>query len=204
MMSTKRWLCSDNHIVGYVGCWQQIMFKDHHKNSRIINSASFFFFFFFYSSIFLLHPFPGYCSKIFIKVAFCNQSLKKPEIVSHYVTRSLVNYNPGFIFKGNWSWIYTDLPSIQPRLADPLRTSVAHSWMIPIAGKMTSSCPLTNKEASIGNAPAARMAWMFFRHLLQLHNAIHVWWVSLKSSSPLGAFLWRRLLSGWRMLTWEK
>lgn len=124
--------------------------------------------------------------------------------VSHYETRSPVNYNPGLIFNGNWSWICTDLPSIQPRLADPLHTSVAHSWMIPIAGNITSSCPLTNKEASIGNAPAARMAWMFFRHLLQLHNAMHVWWVSLKSSSPLGAFLWRRLLSGWIMLTWEK
>ena len=82
-------------------------------------------------------------------------------------------------------------------------TSDAHSWIIPIAGKMTSSCPVTNREASIGTAPAARMAWMFFGLLLQLHNAMHAFWVSWKSLSSLGEVLHRRLLSGWIMLTWN-
>ena len=55
-----------------------------------------------------------------------------------------------------------------------------------MAGNMTSSLPLTNKEASIGTAPAARMAWMFFWFLLQLHNALQALQVSWKSSSSLG------------------
>jgi len=65
-----------------------------------------------------------------------------------------------------------------------------------MAGKMTSSVPLTNKEASIGTAPAARMAWMFFWFLLQLHNALQALQVSWKSSSSLGGGLPRLLFSG--------
>jgi len=68
--------------------------------------------------------------------------------------------------------------------------------MIPMAGKMTSSVPLTNKEASIGTAPAARIAWIFFWFLLQLHNALQALQVSWKSSSSLGGGLPRFLFSG--------
>ena len=61
---------------------------------------------------------------------------------------------------------------------------------------MTSSVPLTNREASMGTAPAARMAWIFLGLLLQLHNAIQALWVSLKSLSSFGGGLLRFLFSG--------
>lgn len=83
-------------------------------------------------------------------------------------------------------------------------TSLAHSWIIPIAGKMTSSCLLTNRDASIGTAPAARMAWIFFGLLLQLHNALQAFWVRRKSFSSWEEILLCLLLSGWIIFTWKE
>lgn len=68
---------------------------------------------------------------------------------------------------------------------------------------MTSFRPLTRREASIGTAPAARIAWIFFGLLLQLHNALQAFWISWKSFSSLEETLLRLLLSGWIMCTWK-
>ena len=88
MMSTKRWFCSDNHIVGYVGRWQQTMFQDHDKDSLPADVlwGSFvthgelgqFFFFFTHRFSFCILFWPT-VQRFFIKVAFCNQNLKKPK-----------------------------------------------------------------------------------------------------------------------------
>ena len=82
-------------------------------------------------------------------------------------------------------------------------TSLAHSCMIPITGKTTSSFPSTNRVLSMGTAPAARMTWIFLGHLLQLHKALQAFRNSWKSFTSLGTFLLRLLLSGWMMFTWR-
>ena len=84
------------------------------------------------------------------------------------------------------------------------RTSLAHSIRIPMVGKMTSSVPLTNREARMGTAPAKRMAWIFLGLLLQLHKAMHALWVSPKLLSTFDGSLVRFLFSGWIMFTWNR